>query len=168
MPLALLAFRLRSRLGCQKQVVIGDGGRSAKYMLRYLSTHILVVLFILLTPFLSLAGGSFSIDRVLPLIQQNSDLYHFVNSTLDLDRGGWATRIGSHVNEALGGARIAPYSIRAKPKGSSGPWIFYLMIEADTDFLDAQGKSVSLGEGKTIKETLTGIKLISIPEPERN
>lgn len=146
---------------------MGHRGRPSKYMLRCRSTHILVVLLIALTPFSSSAGGSFLIDRVLPLIQQNSDIYHFVDSTLDLDRGGWATRIGSHVNEALEGARIAPYSIRAKPKGSSGPWIFYLIIEADTDFLDAQGKSVSLGEGKTIKETLTGIKLISIPEPER-
>jgi len=30
MPSALLAFRLRSRLGCQKQVVAGHRGRSAK------------------------------------------------------------------------------------------------------------------------------------------
>ena len=30
MPAALSAFRLRSRLGCRKQVVIGHRGRSAK------------------------------------------------------------------------------------------------------------------------------------------
>ena len=32
-PAGLLAFRLRSRLGCQKQVVAGHRGRSAKMKL---------------------------------------------------------------------------------------------------------------------------------------
>jgi hypothetical protein len=126
-----------------------------------------IILLTALVPYSSFAGGSFRIERVLPLLQQDKDLNQFIISTLDLDSGGWATRIGSRVNEDLGGARIAPYSICAKPKGSSGPWIFYLIIEADTEFFDAQGKSVPLEQGKTIKEKLTGIKLISIPESER-
>jgi hypothetical protein len=38
MPAALLAFRLRSRLGCQKQVGIGHRGRSQE-ILSLLITH---------------------------------------------------------------------------------------------------------------------------------
>jgi hypothetical protein len=134
-------------------------------------THRPLLLFSILLlasiPSPSFAGGSFSLKQVQPLLQQDKDLNHFITSTLDLDSGGWATRIGSLVNEDLGGARIAPYSIRAKPKGSPGPWIFYLEIEADTTFLDAQGKPVPLEQGKTIQEKLTDIKLIPIPESDR-
>jgi hypothetical protein len=38
------------------------------------------------------------------------------------------------------------------------------VIEADTQFLDAQGKSVPLGQGKTIEEKLTGIRLIPLSD----
>lgn len=61
----------------------------------------------------------------MPLLKQNTELYDFVTANLELETSGWATRIGSRVNEDLGGARIAPYSVRVKPKGSSGPWLFF-------------------------------------------
>lgn len=83
--------------------------------------------------------------------------------TFELDSIGWATRIGSRVNEHLGGARIAPYSIQVKKKGSAGAWEFYLEIEAETIFLDAAGKEVPLEKGKSIQEKLTGIRLVPIP-----
>lgn len=136
-------------------------------MIPYRLVLIPIFLLIAFSPCSSFAGGSFETEQILPLIQQNKDLNQFIFSTLAIDSGGWATRIGSRISEGLGGARIAPYSIRAKPKGSSGPWIFYLTIEADTEFLDAHGKSVPIEQGITIKEKLTGVKLDSIPESDR-
>ncbi len=112
------------------------------------------------------AGGSFATEQILPLLKQNKELHDFVMGTLELDPSGWATRIGTRVNEDLGGARIAPYSIRARPKGSTGPWQFFLTIEAETTFLDASGKDVPLEQGKTIKERLTGIQLTPITDPK--
>jgi hypothetical protein len=112
------------------------------------------------------AGGSFATEQVLPLLKQNPELYDFVTRNLELESGGWAVRIGSRVNPDLGGARIAPYSIRVRPKGSTGPWQFLLDIEAETVFLDQSGKDVPLEEGKTIKEILTGIRLTPITDPK--
>ena len=116
----------------------------------------------------ALAGGSFSIEDLLPLLRQNKDLHDHLTRTLDIEAIGTALRIGTMVNKDLGGARIAPYTIRAKPKGSPGPWVFYLEIDAETVFLDANGKPVPLEEGKEIQEKLLGIKLTSIPEEERD
>lgn len=124
------------------------------------------VLIVVLSPPSSFAAGSFTIEDILPLLQQNKELNEFIISTLDIDSGGWATRIGSRANEGLSGARIAPYSIRAKPKGSRGPWLFYLEIGANTEFLDDQGKPVPLEQGKSIKETLIGVRLVPIPESQ--
>lgn len=112
----------------------------------------------------ALAGGSISTAEVLPLLQQNPALCKFILDHLDLDSGGWAIRIGSRVNYALGGTRIAPYSIRARPKGSKEPWQFYLKIDAKTYYYDASGKEVQLEDGKSIKEKLTGIELLPIPD----
>lgn len=63
------------------------------------------------------AEGSFATDDVMPLLQQNPALYQFVTETFDLDSQGLAIRIGSNVSEGLGGASIAPYSLRVKKKG---------------------------------------------------
>lgn len=125
---------------------------------------VLALLFSLTLP--AFAGGSFATEQVIPLLKQNSELYDFVSASLELDSGGWATRIGSRINEDLGGARIAPYSIRAKPKGSAGPWLFFLNIQAETTYLDSSGKDVPLEQGKSIKEKLVGIQLNPITDPK--
>lgn len=122
----------------------------------------------LLNPLPAQAGGSFRFEDVEPLLRQNEALYIYVTETLELSPGGWANRINGRVSDDLGGSRLAPYVLRAKPKGTTGGWIFYLSIEADIQFLDADGKEVvEMHEGKTIKETLTGISLKPIPESEK-
>lgn len=107
-------------------------------------------------PTWAFAGGSCPVEWMMPLLRQDPAVHQFVTSALHLDATGWAGRIGSRVNEDLGGARLAPYSIRAKPKGSTGPWLFLLIVEADAVFLDAEGKPVPLEQGKKIQEKLTG------------
>jgi len=131
------------------------------------SVLLLSAILSIIFPLSSHGGGSFLIEDILPLLQQNKDLSEFVAAHLDLESGGWAARIGNRVNENLGGARIAPYSIRAKPKGSPGPWTFELIIEAETEFLDSKGNAVSLEKGESIREKLLGIKLIPLSESER-
>jgi len=44
-----------------------------------------------------------------------------------------------------------------------------LEIGAETTFLDSEGKPVTLAKGTSIKEKLTGIKLVPIPlEPRKS
>ena len=60
MPSALLAFRLRGSLGCQKQVVAGHRGRSLLNMLR-----LVVLLFAILLPLrLEAIDGTIAISEV--------------------------------------------------------------------------------------------------------
>jgi len=126
-----------------------------------------LALAVLLVQSPALAGGSFPVERVIPLLQQDPELYHFLTSTLELSPAGWAPRIGTRVNENLGGTRIAPFTLRAKPKGSSGPWIFLLVIEAESQFLDAAGEPVEIHEWVTLLETLQGVRLESIKESDQ-
>jgi len=133
----------------------------------FINLSIFVIILFTVMQTSAVAGGSFATSEVLPLLKQKMDLYRLVMKTLDLDGSGWATRIGGNINSDLGGSRIAPYAIKAKPKGSKGPWQYYLSIEAETIFYDEAGKKVALYQGKTIKENLTGISLEIIPESER-
>lgn len=96
---------------------------------------------------------------VLALLRQDPELYAFVTDTLELDNAGSATRIGLQVNPDLAGTRMAPYHIKARPKGAKGPWLFFLTIDAVTSFYDAKGMDVPLHEGKSIQEKLLGIRL---------
>jgi len=59
-----------------------------------------------------------------PILNQRPELAKYLFSTLDLDSGGIASRVGSNVNERLGGKPLGPYLIHAKPKGSSGSYVF--------------------------------------------
>ena len=96
---------------------------------------------------------------VLSLLRQQPEFYEYVANTLELDTVGWAARIGPRVNPDLAGTRIAPYHIKARPRGAKGPWIFFLTVDAVTNFQDAAGKDVPLHEGKSVQEKLIGIRL---------
>ena len=71
------------------------------------------------------AGGSFCLDIELkPILNQQPLIKDLVLETFDIAESGWAHRIGQQVNEKFGGRRLGPYSIKAKPKGQEGDYIF--------------------------------------------
>ena len=72
----------------------------------------------LLLPHASFAGGTFPFSQLKPILEQKPMLASHLFSTLDFAEWGMASRVGSIVNEKLGGARLGPYRIRAKPKGA--------------------------------------------------
>lgn len=77
---------------------------------------------------------------------------------LDLSKTGSAARIGQSVNPALGGTRLAPYVLFAKPKGGKD-WTFEIHIEAKAEYFDASGKPTSFNTAISIRETFSSIRI---------
>lgn len=62
-------------------------------------------------------------------------------------------RIGQNVNRALGGTRMGPYTFLARPKGSSGPFVFEVAVQTDAQGLSQAGEPVDFDKARAIRET---------------
>lgn len=109
------------------------------------------------------AAGSVISTEYAPLLAQRKEIHDFVSAYLDLDESGSGDRIGQAVNPTLGGTRIAPFFIKAKPRGEKR-WTLLLEIQAEVDFLDADGNRTDLVDAISVRQTLTGIKLTPLAE----
>jgi hypothetical protein len=58
----------------------------------------------------------------------------------------------------LGGTRVAPYILYAKPKGEK-EWVFEIQIDATIEYLDLNGKPTSLHEAASVRQTLLSIRI---------
>ena len=114
-----------------------------------------------------LAGGSLSFSDIKELIEQQPALAQFIREHLEVAEIGTGSRIGGRANEELSGSRVAPYEFTAKPKGATGTDTFMLVIEAETSFLDANGKKVRVEKAMTLKETFTGFRIRPLKDDER-
>ena len=99
------------------------------------------------------AGGSFSVDEFMLILEQQPAIAQWIADSLDLDETGTAMRIGQEVNPNLGGMRIGPYTILAKPKGADGPFTLELTMETQMDCLDDSGNSVEFDKATAIEES---------------
>lgn len=108
-----------------------------------------------------MGGGSFDFeDDLRPLLSQNPVLEEYIVNTLDLSESGIAMRIGQNVNPRFGGRRIGPYIMRAKPKGSEGPFIWEVTFETEQVFTDAEGKITSdMGDAHEISEWIGAVTI---------
>lgn len=104
------------------------------------------------------ATGSMGTDEIMPLLKQNPELFRLITESLELSPGASGSRIGQSVNSRLGGTRVAPYYLRAKPKGAAD-WTYDVRIDADVVYLDDNGKIVDLLEAHSFREKLTGITI---------
>jgi hypothetical protein len=117
-----------------------------------------LVLFTLSIP--SHATGSMGTDEVLIIIKQNTNLYKSLDQAFDFSPGAVGMRIGNVGDARLGGARVAPYEFYARPKGSTGDWIFTIIVEADTKYFKKSGEVATIFDGEVIKETLIGVRIV--------
>jgi hypothetical protein len=99
-----------------------------------------------------LAGGTFPLKHLRPILEQEPALSQHLFSTLDFAEWGMSSRVGSTVNERLGGARLGPYRILAKPKGAAGDYIFEVVVYTKKTFLDGSGREVTLADASSIVE----------------
>jgi hypothetical protein len=108
---------------------------------------------LLLSPVsLAMAGGTFPLSQLKPILEQKPALATHLFSTLEFAEWGMASRVGSIVNEKLGGARLGPYRIRAKPKGVTGAYIFEVVVYTKKTFLDEGGNRVALAQASSVME----------------
>jgi hypothetical protein len=119
-----------------------------------------VLLACLVFPSSSTAGGTVGLAEIEPLLRQRPALRDFLTSSLELDNTVMAAvRLGSHF-EHLGGARVGPYLLQGKPKGSKKGEPLEVVLCTQSRFLDAAGK-VAADETKAarVDEQLTVVML---------
>jgi hypothetical protein len=103
-------------------------------------------------------SGSFLVEDIKPLLKQKKEIYGLLTDSLDLATSGSADRIGQSVNPNLGGTRVAPYIVYAKPKGARD-WVLEIQIDATTEYLDPSGKPTSMESATSVRETLLSIRI---------
>ncbi len=106
------------------------------------------------------AGGSFAFEDLQPILNQQPVLSQWLTASLDFDQTGLAVRLGQNVYPHLGGARVGPYAILAKPKGKAGPFTLQVTVNTKIIFLDKAGKPMAdsdKSEPWHIKEKLSSV-----------
>jgi hypothetical protein len=105
------------------------------------------------------AGGSFALEDLRPILQQAPVMATWLNDGLEFDKTGTAVRIGQNVNPRLGGRRIGPYVILAKPKGAAGPFTLEVTVETELMWRDAAGKAVDVSQAQVIQENFSSVSV---------
>jgi hypothetical protein len=99
-----------------------------------------IVLGFLMVPGICLGAGTVSLAEIDPLLQQKTQIRTFLMSSLDMDSTAMAAvRLGSHV-KYLGGARMGPYIVQARPKAPKGAAPLEVVLCTEARFFDASGK----------------------------
>jgi hypothetical protein len=104
-------------------------------------------------------GGSFFLQDIKELLDQQRLLWDAVQSTFDIYSVGDATRIGRADNQKLAGTRMGPYQLWAKPRNHPGPFIFQIDIETETSFLDESNTTVDVKHATDLREKIIAIKI---------
>jgi len=118
------------------------------------------ILFAILLPIVTHAGGSFSVDTELdPILNQVPEIKRILSESLEIQESGWASRIGQAVNPRLGGRRIGPYHVRAKPKGAAGDFTLELIVHTTHVLTDAKGEPSDLPSATLISETFASVEI---------
>jgi len=118
------------------------------------------VLTFAVVPCVCAGAGTVSFSEIDPLLAQKPHIRMFLLSTLDMDGTVMAAvRFGSHF-KYLGGARMGPYIIQARPKTPKNANPIEVVLCTDARFLDASGK-VTQDEANAahLAETLTVVML---------
>lgn len=111
-------------------------------------------------------GGSFAREDLIPILGQQPAIAAWVAGGLDLDESGDAMRIGQNVNPNLGGLRVGPYVILAKPRGASGPFTLEVTVETELNCMDDNGNSVELEKAASIEEIFSSITVRPVSESQ--
>ncbi|WP_411825666.1 hypothetical protein [Luteolibacter sp. AS25] len=96
------------------------------------------------SPFLE-AGGSLDTETVLNLLKKNEVLYKYVTGTLEMSEVAVGVRLGRQFEE-IGGMRIAPYVVHAKPRGGES-YTMELVVECEQKFVSADGSEIAILSG---------------------
>lgn len=93
---------------------------------------------------LTLAGGSVAQAELEPILGKLAPQWEELKAAYEIAEIGSGIRIGSQVNEHLGGMRVLPFSFQARPKGSTGEFTIVITITGENIFTDSKGKIAEL------------------------
>ncbi len=93
---------------------------------------------------LTWAGGSVSQADLEPILGKLATEWVELSAAYEISEIGSGLRIGSMVNQHLGGMRVLPFSFQARPKGSTGEFTIVITITGDNIFTNEEGKIVEL------------------------
>lgn len=106
------------------------------------------------------ADGSFQVDvEFEPIRKQIPALWRALADSLELQRSGWANRIGNGVNPRLGGTRLGPYCVLGRPKGTAGPYSLKVCFNTEYLWFDAAGKKSTLEEATRVEERFVSVDI---------
>jgi len=110
-----------------------------------------------------MAGGTLDADEVFATIKQRVEIAEVLASSLEFRCTAFAdTVLGSAAVPALGGARIGPYTLWARRRGSKGVWTLQVTVETRARWQDASGTEVPEDKfpmATAVKEQLEGVKI---------
>ena len=96
-------------------------------------------------------------------MDENPALQKVVMASFDLAESGGANRIGYRVNKTLGGYRIGPYYLNAKPKGQNGEFTLTIIFHTEILFIDKNGHETGdLTAAVKIKERFYSFEILPI------
>lgn len=118
------------------------------------------VLAFAVVPGFCVAAGTVSFSAIAPLLAQKPQIREFLRSSLDMDQTVTAAvRFGRHF-KYLGGARMGPYIIRARPKTPQNAAPIEVVLCTDAKFFDGSGKPTrDKANAARFAETLTVVML---------
>jgi len=128
------------------------------------SAVLFIVAAALLFPSASYSGGSFILDDIKPILNQAPVIQEYLFTSFELEKSGDANRIGNNVNPRLGGTRLGPYCVNAKPKGAKGKNTFKVCINTEYQFRDQAGKPCKLEQAYSVKEKFSSVEIKPIKE----
>lgn len=130
-----------------------------------MKTRLLAFFAFVCLAFPALAGGSFDLEDIRPLLKGSAE-WEKIEKTFDVEAIGDAVRLGRQF-ENLGGARCGPYQLGASLKGSRSAVTHQITIETNTTFL-RKGKKITENLEKNaddFTEELVSIKVTRLPAP---
>jgi len=119
-----------------------------------LTKFLFFTLVLFLNSLLAFADGSFLFKSdLLPILQSEKILGEHFLSSYDFSESGSASRLGNMVNPNLAGARVGPYCISGKLKGSEGQFNLKITIDTNVIYFDSNGKVSTIEKATKITET---------------
>lgn len=106
-------------------------------------------------------------DDVDPILKQAPALRKFILNTLCISHSGMAVRIAGEY--PMGGRRIGPYELYAKPKGVVGAYTMKIVINTSQLFFNKAKKSISINDidqATRMRESLLSVEISMLKEPE--
>jgi hypothetical protein len=143
----------------QKRALTNDAVLSVFYLVRKGVWLLGLAVLVSLAGSSAWAGGSFALEDLRPILQQEPVMAKWLTDGLEFAETGDALRLGQNVNPRFGGRRLGPYVILAKPKGASGPFTLEVTVETELICRNAAGKDVDVSKAHTIQEKFSSVSV---------